>query len=129
MRKPGKLPSDFCGRKHVVDSSGCNRVPRHAAKTSRVFILGECDSALGFDGPNAHTAVGCIAGQNHSDGPAPLHMRERTEEDVNRQVQTWFSLCKPETSVLQLHARVRRNDEDAVRFDLDAVMDGFNGQS
>jgi len=67
VRDPAKLLRNIFRREHEVDAARRYGAARHRVIT-RGTVLGECDSALAFDGFQPQRAVGCGAGKNHSDG-------------------------------------------------------------
>ncbi len=79
---PSEFLGDAFGREDEIDRARRDGVPGHLLELGRV-VLGEGDSAFGFDGLDPQAAVGSRSRQNHPDRPLAVPLRERDHEVID----------------------------------------------
>jgi hypothetical protein len=82
----GELRGDLVRAQDEVHTPGGDRAARHAVMPGRARILGEGDASFRLDRLHSERPVRGRAGQDHADGRAPLNLRQRAQEGVDRHV-------------------------------------------
>ena len=117
LRQVARLGND-------VDQAGINSAARHAVELGGGRVLHQHQSAAFLDGAQAMAAVRTHAGENDPDGVCAAVIRQRPEEEVDRQAQAArrYRVKQVEAVMQDGDVPVRRNDIDAIRLHLHPVL-------
>ena len=80
-----KLGRNLRHRKHDVHTARHDRALRHPTEPSLVRVLCHNETTLFLDGPQTCAAVGTGSREEHGDGTRPAILRQRVEQEVERQ--------------------------------------------
>ena len=119
------FPRQFVHRGHNIRQPGVNRAARHAIEFGCRRFLHQHHARFFLDGAQTQRAVGTHAGKNHADAVFLLVLRQRAEEEINRQPQPARRgrLEQMQDAVQDGHVLVRRDHIDAIRPDRGAILD------
>ena len=120
----GDRGGDLFGRQHLIDDAGAHRAERHAVELRRVRALAEHDAAGLADLLDAARAVAAAARQHHRDRALADVLRQRSEEQVDRQRQpvARIAVAQQQPPLPDDHLLHRRQQVDRVRLDRHVVL-------
>ena len=75
-------------RQHQVDGAGRDGAQRHAVEAGLVGLLGDDQAAAFFHGLQPERAIGPGTRKDHRDGPRAVFLRQRMQQEVERQAGT-----------------------------------------
>ena len=119
-----QLLRHFRRRQNVVHHSGEDGAARHPVVRRRIESLGHRHAAFALDHLETEAAVGAGAREDDADRPLFPVLRQRAEEEVDRQAQTArrTRFQQLQLPVQQSQVPVWRNDVDAVGLHLHSVL-------
>ena len=89
---PGERLGNFGHRQHEVDPARHDRAARHAVIAGLVGILRDDQPAFFLHGLQPEAAVGAGAGKDHADGACPAVLRQRVQQEIERQARAMTRL-------------------------------------
>ena len=109
---------------HIIDLAGGRGALRHSRQgVAVIFSLSQCQTAMFLDRSHPQRAIAARARQDDADGVLALILSERLEECIDRPaaIARRGGFDDLQAPARNSHRRVRRNNEDAVWLDHDAV--------
>src|SRR5262249_47786607 len=92
------------------------RAPWHLRKLRGLLVLGEGETARGFDGAQPRSAVASATGKEHTNATAAASFGERFKELVDSYIKLLRPANEPQRAIFHHHAFVRRLHINGIRF-------------
>ena len=121
----------LAGRQHMVGHAGVARRPGHSVELRARRVLDDDQAAGVVDGADAARAVAAASGEDHGHGAPAAVLRERAEEDVDRErelVLLAIPLAEEEAAARDDHLLLGGDEIDVVRRDGHPVLDELDRQ-
>ena len=113
------------GAQHPMGDADVARGLGHTVELRARVVLDDDEATGVVDGANPARAVAAAAGEDDGDGAGPAVLRQRPEEDIDRERELLLpiALAEEQAAARDDHLLARRDQVNVVRLDLHPVLD------